>query len=65
MAGCIDRETSEFLLTLLEMMEDASPQDIKEICISGGSDCEIDTDQIREKVRHARDFINSMQRCEI
>ena len=65
MAGCIDNETAEFLLTLLEIVEDASPQDIKDVCISGGSDCEIDPAKIKENARHARDFINNMQRCEL
>lgn len=61
---CINKETAEFLLTLLEMVEDASPQDIKDICISGGSDCEIDPEKIKENARLARDFINSHLKCE-
>lgn len=62
--ACISQETAEFLLTLLEMIEDASPQDIKDICLSGGSDCEIDPTSIKENARRARDFLNSQQRCE-
>jgi len=60
MAGCIDRETVEFLKTLLEMIEDAGPSGVQEICSRGNSECNVDETNFQSQINKAKAAIESL-----
>jgi hypothetical protein len=60
MAECIDRETLEFLKTLLDMVSDAGPEGVQEICSRGNSECTIDQANFQSQVSKALAAIEGM-----
>ena len=60
MAECIDRETLEFLKTLLDMVSDAGPEGVQEICARGNSECQIDQANFHAQISKAIAAIEGM-----
>jgi hypothetical protein len=63
MANCIDRDTLEFLKTLLDMVSDAGPAGVQEICARGNSECEIDQSNFQSQISKAQAALEGMA-CE-
>ncbi len=61
--GCIDKETLEFLETLLDMVADAGPEGVQDICARGNSECNVDSANFQSEIEKARAALKSM-RCE-
>ena len=60
MAECIDRDTLEFLKTLLDMVSDVGPEGVQEICARGNSECQIDSANFQSQVAKALAAIEGM-----
>lgn len=60
MAECIDKDTLEFLKILLDMVEDAGPEGVQEICARGNSECIIDQDNFQSQIAKAKAAIESL-----
>ena len=60
MAECIDRDTLEFLKTLLDMISDVGPEGVQEICARGNSECVINSADFQSQVAKALAAIEGM-----
>jgi len=60
MPECFDKDTKDFLLTLLDMIQDVGPEGVKEICARGDSECEIDQGRFDSQITKARNIIEGL-----
>ena len=60
MANCIDRDTLDFLQTLLDMVSDVGPEGVQEICARGNSECTIDQANFQSQIAKALAAIKGM-----
>jgi hypothetical protein len=54
-------ETKDFLLTLLDIIEDIGPSGVQKLCLEGGSECSIENGKFKEQLNKARDAIKKME----
>lgn len=57
---CIDKDTLEFMRTLLDMVSDVGPSGIQEICARGNSECDIDEGNFQAQISKARAALEGM-----
>ena len=59
MAAC--DETKDFLLTLLDIIEDIGPSGVQKLCLEGGSECSIENGKFKDQLSKAREVIGKME----